>query len=155
MLFLLFHLGSERYALPASDVVEVLPLVALKHLPHAPRGVVGLLNYRGQPVPVLDLSLLALGQPAVQRVSTRILITGAKPPEGGAAPTRDLLGVLVERATEAFNKDTADFRPAGLVSPVAPYFGSVAPDARGFIQRVELDELRRALDLPAAEALAR
>ena len=38
MLFLLFQLGNDRYALDASRVVEVLPLVELKHLPLAPRG---------------------------------------------------------------------------------------------------------------------
>ena len=35
MLFLLFQLGADRYALPARDVAEVLPLVALKGVPGA------------------------------------------------------------------------------------------------------------------------
>src|ERR1019366_3816228 len=100
MLFLLFQLGADRYVLSAEDVIEVLPLVALKHLPHPPRGIVGLLNYRGQPVPVLDLSLFVLGQSSVHRISTRMLITRWKMPGYGARPAQKLLGIIVERATE-------------------------------------------------------
>jgi chemotaxis-related protein WspB len=61
MLFLLFQLGSERYALDASRVVEVVPLLCLQRLPQAPPGVAGVFNYRGQPVPAVDLSQLTMG----------------------------------------------------------------------------------------------
>ncbi len=67
MLFILFQLGSDRYALPAGQVAEVLPLVALKALLGAPAGVAGLIDYRGTAVPVIDLSALALGRPAALR----------------------------------------------------------------------------------------
>ena len=152
MLFLVFHLGADRYALAASDVVEVLPMIALKQIPQAPRGVAGLLNYRGQPVPVLDLSLLALGRAAAQRVSTRLLITRARDPEGVVK----LVGLLVERATEALSREPAEFVAAGVESAGARYLGPVASDGRGFVQRIELDvllndELRAALAL-AVEA---
>src|SRR5690606_32186615 len=68
MLFLLFELDGDRYALPARDVVEVLPLVALKQIPDAPPGVAGVMDYRGHAVPVLDLSALVAGRPAARRV---------------------------------------------------------------------------------------
>lgn len=155
MLFLMFQLGSDRYALAANEVVEVLPLIALKQIPQAPAGVAGLLNYHGQPVPVLDLSLLALGVPAARRVSTRLLIARCPVPEAGGGAEK-LLGLMVERATEAITKEPSDFVPAGIDSPRTRYLGPVAPDARGFIQRIELgvllnDELRAALFLPLAE----
>jgi chemotaxis-related protein WspB len=44
MLFLVFQLGTDRYAIEAAQVVEVLPLVNAKHIPRAPRGVAGLFN---------------------------------------------------------------------------------------------------------------
>jgi len=47
MLFLQFQLGKDRYALDASVVVEVLPLLGIKRIPHAPDAVVGAFNYRG------------------------------------------------------------------------------------------------------------
>jgi chemotaxis signal transduction protein len=67
MLFLLFQLNESRYALEAGCVLEILPLVEIKKLPHAAPGVAGLFYYRGAPVPVIDLSALALGRPARER----------------------------------------------------------------------------------------
>ena len=52
MLFLLFQIGQHRYALDSRRVAEVLPLVDIKEIPHAPAGVAGVFNYRGVPVPV-------------------------------------------------------------------------------------------------------
>ena len=66
MLFLVFQLGPDRYALDAKRVAEVLPLVDIKSIPHAPNGIAGVFNYRGTPVPVIDLAQLTLGQPARQ-----------------------------------------------------------------------------------------
>src|SRR5580692_2688337 len=74
VLFLLFQLGHDRYALEASRVLEVLPLLELKKLPGAPRGVAGIFNYRGRPVPAVDLSEMTLGRPASERLSTRIIV---------------------------------------------------------------------------------
>src|SRR5438105_11295634 len=74
MLLLTFKIGSDRYALPASQMIEVVPLVSLKKIPQAPPGVAGIFNYHGQPVPVIDLSELTIGIPAQARVSTRIIL---------------------------------------------------------------------------------
>lgn len=71
MLFLTFRLGQDRYALDAGQIEAILPLVAIKQLPGAPAGVAGAIGYRGRPVPLIDLSLLALGRPAEPLLSTR------------------------------------------------------------------------------------
>src|SRR6266850_7265452 len=110
MLFLLFQLGNDRYALEASRVVEVVPLLALKQLPQAPKGVAGIFNYRGQPVPAVDLCTLALGQPARERLSTRIIIV--KLP--GAGGTELLVGLVAEHATEMLRKEPGDFVDSGI-----------------------------------------
>ena len=39
MLYLLFELGKDRYALEAGQVMEVLPLLEFKRIPHAIKGV--------------------------------------------------------------------------------------------------------------------
>ena len=141
MLFILFQLGRDRYALDAAQVVEVLPLVQVKKIPHAPAGVAGVFTYRGGPVPVLDLSLLALGRPARSRLSTRVLLVNF-PDAGGA---KRLLGLIAENATETLRREAADFVASGVKADGAPYLGPVATDERGLIQWVEADKL-----LPAA-----
>ena len=146
MLFILFQLDADRYALPAHEVAEVLPLVAVKALPGAPAGVAGLIDYRGTAVPAIDLSALALGRAAKRRVSTRVLMVRYTPARGGER----LLAVIAEHATETLRKPPGDFKPTGVASEATRYLGPVAHDARGLIQRVEVsalltDALRAAL----------
>lgn len=137
MLCLLFHLGSERYAIEARQVLEVMPLVRIKEIPQAPKGVAGLINYRGSSIPVLDLSALATGQPAMARLSTRILIIDYR----SASGSQQILGLLAERATETLHIKESDFQPSGVHLPGAPYLGPVAHDGRGIIQKVSVSEL--------------
>ena len=130
MLFLLFQLGTERYALEASRVVEVVPLLALKQLPQAPKGVAGIFNYRGRPVPAVDLGSLTLGRPASERLSTRIIIVNY-PDDSGAY---HLLGLVAEHATELLRKDARDFVDSGIRLGAAPYLGPILMDGSRSIQ---------------------
>lgn len=137
MLFLLFQVGGERYALDAGQVAEVLPLVNIRRIPQSAPGVAGVITYRGAPVPVIDLSELTLGRAAPARLSTRIVLV-RYPGEGGAPR---LLGLIAERATETLRRDPADFVAHGVTSTAAPYLGPMATDARGLIQRIEVSQL--------------
>lgn len=148
MLFLQFQLGTQRYALEAERVVEVVPLVELTRLPQAPNGVAGLFNYRGRPVPTVDLSELTLGQPSFKRLSTRIIVVSYRDGRG----TSRLLGLIAERATEMLRKEPAEFVDAGVKIASAPYFGPVLMDGEGAIQSIDeqrvLSESMRALLFP-------
>jgi len=137
MLFLQFQLGEDRYALDSSLVVEVLPLLGIKQIPRAPAGVAGAFDYRGKPVPVIDLSVLALGRPARLRMSTRIIIV--RYPDGNGTPHQ--LGLIAEKATETVRRDPADFADSGVINDGAPYLGPVATDPNGLVQRIELAQL--------------
>jgi chemotaxis-related protein WspB len=132
MLYLLFQLGDNRYALEASRVVEVVPLLALQHLPQAPRGVAGIFNYRGRPVPAVDLGALTVGQPASERFSTRIIIVN-HPDDNG---TNRLVGLIAEHATELLRKDAKDFVDAGVKLGGAPYLGPILMDGSSSIQLI-------------------
>jgi len=52
---LTFHLAQERYALDLEEVRNVLPAVAVTPLPEAPDIIAGVVNVRGQILPVADL----------------------------------------------------------------------------------------------------
>jgi chemotaxis-related protein WspB len=123
-LFLLFQIGDEGYALAVDQIVEILPLVGLQSVRHAPPGIAGLFNYRGQFVPVIDLSEIELGRSAHSRLSTRIVMM--RYAQDGDAP--QLLGLIAEKATETLRCDLADFAP-------------FAASQRGLVQRIELDAL--------------
>jgi len=137
MLFLLFQLGNDRYAMDASRVVEVIPLLELKKMPHAPKGVAGIFNYRGKPVPALDLCEVATGHSARERLSTRIIIINYRHEAG----TDHLLGIIAENATETLRKTPEEFVDAGLKIGAAPYLGPVLMDSNGTVQWINEQHL--------------
>jgi chemotaxis-related protein WspB len=133
MLFLLFELGSDRYAVDVGQIAEVLPLVHVTRIPQAPDGVVGVFNFRGVPVPVVDLSEIALGRASLTRLSTRLVLVHY--PDG--QNRMRLLGVIVEHATTTIRREPGDFVASGVTPGGAPYLGPVTTDARGVIQRID------------------
>lgn len=152
-LFLLFSLGRDRYALPATEVVAVLPLTPCKSLPGAPPWVAGLLAHGSAHVPVIDVSRLALGQPAAARVSTRlVLVRHALADQAPAA----LLGLILEQATDTLRCDPQDFVSSAVRNDGAPYLGPVLQHRGALVQRIEvaalLDEPTRQLLYPQERA---
>jgi chemotaxis-related protein WspB len=130
MLFLLFQLGTDRYALEAGRVVEVVPYLAIKRLPQAPAGVAGIFNYRGQPVPAVDLSELTVGKRAEESLTTRIIVV--RHPD--ATGQERLLGLVAEHATETLRAQPGRFIDSGVKLGAAPYLGPLLMDSRGPIQ---------------------
>ena len=149
-LFLVFRIGDERYALQAIDVAEVLPRVPLKPIAKAPAWVAGVFAYRGAVVPVIDLSALTFGRPAQARTSTRLVLVHYRADE--TAPAQ-LLGLILEQATDTLRCHPSQFQPYGLDNREAPYLGPVREDAQGLLQWVRiadlLDDSVRALLFPA------
>jgi chemotaxis-related protein WspB len=139
-------LGHDRYVLDARQVAEVLPLIGIKRVPRAPPGVAGLVNYRGAPVPVIDVSQLTLGQPAQRRLSTRIVLVHYPDAHG---ETR-LLGLIAERATRMVRREETDFVASGVTDQGALYLGPVAPDAHGLLQWLDA---RTLLPVPVRDML--
>jgi chemotaxis-related protein WspB len=137
MLFLKFQLGKDRYALDSSQIVEVLPLLDIKRIPRAPAGVAGAFDYRGKPVPVIDLSELALGRPSRLHMSTRIIVVRYP----GANGTQHQLGLIAEKATETVRHDPSDFTDSGVVNDAASYLGPVATDPNGLVQWIDVTKL--------------
>ena len=160
MLFLLFQIGEARYALDTAAILEIVPPVALETLPGAPRGVAGLLDYHGAPVPVLDLGELTASQPAPIRFSTRLILVRvpASGDQDDLAPAR-IVGLLAAGATTLLRREPGDFADPGLHLPGAPCLGPVTTDSGGFIQRLSLEKLlagpARALLAPTRELALR
>lgn len=139
MLFVLFELAGERYVLEADQVVEVLPLVHVKPVPQAPHGVAGVLNYHGEPVPVIDLNAMLLGPAAPHVLSTRIILV--RYADGSAAGEPPLLGVIAGSVTATLRRDARDFVAPGIADPRAPCLGPVATDGRGVVQWIRIRHL--------------
>ncbi len=133
MLFLIFQLGQDRYALDARELLEILPLAQIKRLPHAPTGIAGLLDYHGVLLPVIDLSALTLGRSAAERISTRMIVV--------EMANGRRFALIAERANELLQREATDFTEPEVTVDAAPYLGSVTRDARGIVQWITPQKL--------------
>jgi chemotaxis-related protein WspB len=124
MLFVVFQIGESGYALPASEVVEMLPMLPIRTVRGAPAGMAGSFAYRGDFLPAVDPCALELGRPAADRMSTRIIV--ARTPDRSGTPRP--FGLIVENATDILRCEPDAFAP-------------FAPGPRGLVQRIAIDTL--------------
>lgn len=136
-LFAQFQVGAARYVVPARRIVRILPHCGIRSIPGAPQSIVGALTRGTTLIPVVDLSLLALGRASVACLSTRILLVH---PGVNAANAR-LLAVIVEGLTGMVHLDEENFHSSGMRAERAPYLGSVATQGEQLLQRIDLDKL--------------
>ncbi|MCB1148828.1 MAG: chemotaxis protein CheW [Chlamydiia bacterium] len=136
---LIFYSGDERFACKAEDVLEIIPLVALKKIQSSHKCLIGSVNYGGLLVPVLDWGLLQMERPSQRNLHTRIIFI----PHPDMESDIPYLGILAERVTTTLEADPSRF----ISSPVAlkenPYFSGVMTDAVGTIELVDLKVLAR------------
>lgn len=136
MLMLLFHSGESKYALSGDVVIEVVPNIQLIPLPTAPNHVVGLLNYGGAGIPVLDFCLLMEGRPSREALHTRIMLL-----EGESNGKQLMIGLRAEKITEIFDIDLEAFQDKGIACEKWPFLDGVATQKNGVVQRVDADKL--------------
>lgn len=137
MLYLLLRMGHARYALEARRIVEVVPRVELKPLPHSAAYVAGLFDYRGTLVPVIDLCRLTDGYACRDYLTSRIVLVDYP----GAGGIRHTLGLLAEQVTETAKLEDNDFQPSGLRQPDAPYLGPYQHNDATLVQRLEIEHI--------------
>ncbi|MBS7539515.1 chemotaxis protein CheW [Ancylobacter lacus] len=150
MLFLSFRIGADRYVLDAAQVERVLPLLEAKAVPGLPPAVLGLLDYHGRAVPLIDVCLLATGRPTAGMMSSRVILVRYAD-EAGRTET---LALCAEQATGTIERDPADFVATGVEAGTPAYLGPVAADEEGLVQWVRASalltpELRAMLFQPA------
>jgi purine-binding chemotaxis protein CheW len=50
-----FTLDEQLYGLPLQAVVKVIHAIEIRHLPKAPEIIAGIINIKGQIIPVVDI----------------------------------------------------------------------------------------------------
>jgi chemotaxis-related protein WspB len=161
MLLLTFTAGANRYAVDVARVVEVVPRVELRPVPHAPAFLAGLLGYRGKVVAVIELGVLLDAPPCPDRLSTRIILVNAKPGDhnhrnpnrhdsaklSGLAPSDpdlEILGLVAERVSDLITVRPEQVSPPAVQLPRAPYLGAIVQTDEGIVQLIAVETLREA-----------
>jgi purine-binding chemotaxis protein CheW len=110
--YLTFHLAGEEYAVGILAVKEIIPCGALTKVPQTPASICGVINLRGNVVPVVDLAVkFGLGASALTHRSCIVIVEVALDSE----PTT--MGILADSVSQVM-----DFSADDVVAP--PVFGT-------------------------------
>jgi purine-binding chemotaxis protein CheW len=101
-----FIVGDVHYAVPIAKVKEIANALEIVALPHAPREIVGVADYRGEVVPVVDLR-------------TRFGLTVAEKTRKSKWIVVDVVGrpaaLVVDAVTDVFGTGGTELRPTPLL----------------------------------------
>jgi len=122
-----FVVGDVEYAIAIAQVKEIANPLTVVPLPHAPRSVLGVADYRGQVVSVVDMRTRFGLSPTRSSRKTKWIVIDAELPAGGdgsavhsssrppIAPSvanARLVALVVDAVTDVFGTGGAELRPA-------------------------------------------
>jgi purine-binding chemotaxis protein CheW len=100
--------GGVAYALNIQYVREIIRPLPMQSLPHAAKVVIGVVDHRGDVVPIIDLRVRFGTTDREPLPETRWVI---------ATRGERLVGLVVDRVTEVFRLDTNDAREVPDLGP--------------------------------------
>jgi chemotaxis-related protein WspB len=136
MLYLQFFIDDESYLVSSKDVVEVIPMVRVKKIPHVPVCIVGAAVYRGISLPIVDICQLLTQRPCKQKLSTRIMVAEVRHDEMVRR-----IGFLVEKLTGTKSIAGEGLVDSGFANPDTPYLRDMAIDSLGMAQIILLGKV--------------
>jgi purine-binding chemotaxis protein CheW len=149
--YLTFKLDQELFAVDIGKVREVLEFTTMTKVPRMPDFMRGVINLRGNVVPVVDMRL-KLGLTMTEKtVDTCVVIS-----EVAVDGERTVLGALVDSVQEVIDLDASNVAPP-------PHMGSRVDSAviRGmgkredqFIMILDLDKVFTASELRSSSTIA-
>jgi len=108
--YLTFKLGEETFGINIASVREVLKPTKITHIPAATEFLKGVINVRGNVVPVVDLQTKFHLPDAGQAKHTRVIIV-----ESALGDDRTVLGALADSVDEVIELTSDQIEPAPRV----------------------------------------
>jgi len=87
----IFKIGNEEFGVPISQVREIVRLIPITPVPHAPDFIEGVVNLRGKIVAVIDLARRLKLKAAMRSDTARIIVVEVE---------EDTVGMIVDEVTE-------------------------------------------------------
>ena len=107
--YVTFELAGQNYGVDVGEAVEVIRMVAMADPPEAPPFVIGVINIRGQVVPVIDMRRRLGLASADFKLTTPILVANIR---------NWTIGLIVDKVTEVL------ILPSTLIEPPSEAFSS-------------------------------
>ncbi len=110
--YLTFALGAEEYGLQILKVREIIGWMEMTAVPRTPAFVNGVINLRGQVIPVIDLRA-KFAMPAIPRTEQTCIIVAEMEQAGRRIQT----GLIVDRVSEVLNIPAESIEEAPTFDP--------------------------------------
>ncbi|GLT16880.1 purine-binding chemotaxis protein CheW [Vibrio zhanjiangensis] len=133
--FLSFVLGEDEYGVPILDVREVRGWGAVREVPNSPSYMLGVLEIRGEYVPIVDLRA-RFGLPPAEIGATTVVIVLN---DAQMHP----LGIIVDGVSEVYPLTDEQIKPAPRVSHSVDhsYIRGIASVENGHLILIKLEAL--------------
>lgn len=90
---------DNYFAIEIDKIIEVIPLVRIEHVIDANPKLSGLINYRGDLIPIIDLKFFLYQEISNMLLSTRIIVNNFN---------EQLIGLIVENLTDTLEINHKD-----------------------------------------------
>ncbi|MEF1256281.1 chemotaxis protein CheW [Vibrio sp. M260112] len=139
--FLSFVLEGEEYGVPILDVREVRGWNPVREVPNSPAYMKGVLEIRGEYVPIVDLRMRFGLTPATIGVTTVVIVLNDT--------QKHPLGIIVDGVSEVYPLTEEQIKPSPHVSSDVDhsYVRGIASVSNGHLVLINLDALFDAAEL--------
>ncbi|NIZ18500.1 chemotaxis protein CheW [Entomospira culicis] len=133
-----FQLGEERYGIDIMHVKEIYSNHTVRPIPHAPAYIEGVLNLRGEIIPIINLhrrfgiaKALLSEDDAMLSGFVIINLSGMK------------VGVIIDKILSVMDVDRATIQPPPqmITNIGAEYIEGVSPQDAGYLVILDIDRL--------------
>ncbi|MEM7179832.1 MAG: chemotaxis protein CheW [Spirochaetota bacterium] len=100
--FLLFQIKNSKYAIAANTVTEILWLPELTAVSGLPRYFVGIFNYRGDIIPVMDINLRQRKKTYSYKINNKIVVLQL---------AKQKIAIHISSATKVIGSEHCEFLP--------------------------------------------
>jgi len=151
--YLTFAMGAEKYGVEILKIREIVGSMPITPVPRVPGHYRGVLNLRGQVIPVVDLRA-KFSMPPTERPDQACIVITEIRPQG----RRVNVGVIVDRVLEVMNigADQIEAAPSFGVEVSTDFISGIAKMGDGIILLLEIEKVLATdavLTLPAAAEL--
>ncbi|CAK0763014.1 purine-binding chemotaxis protein CheW [Gammaproteobacteria bacterium] len=96
--YLIFNLSGREYGIDILWIKEIITMPVIRSLPHAPSGVRGIMNFRGQMITVIDLRIKLGLYPKPLDASSRVIVLSGREGNTGKA-----IGMIVDAVSRVIS----------------------------------------------------
>ncbi|NVD08636.1 purine-binding chemotaxis protein CheW [Vibrio sp. JPW-9-11-11] len=145
--FLSFVLEGDEYAVPILDVREVRGWTPVRQVPNSPSYMQGVLEIRGEYIPIVDLRLRFGLSPAVINATTVVIVLNDD--------QRHPLGIIVDGVSEVYSLSREQIKPSPHVSQDVDhsYVQGIASVPNGHLILINMQALFDAAELTQPDQL--